>query len=256
MDGAPGGIGGVWTREVSAGRAAVAAEAALALRALRRAGLARGGCCFGSVGRAGGRADGHPRPSGPRPALPGGRFLVRQAVTEAAPEIDRAQRLLHPPEGLGAAEEQGAGACQPARRFGDDVGLQLLAKVDQDVAQQDEVEGGLLQAVGEAREVHLAVVDPGSQTRIELVQRPLARERRGEHLRRDARHGALAVDPAARVGERLGVEIGRQDPPVPAGEQRRIVEHQRERRRLFAGRAGGAPAAQAARARAGEDELG
>ena len=115
----------------------------------------------------------------------GRRARFRKAIAEAAAEIDRAQRLLDAPERFGAAEEEGAGPRQPAGGFGDDLGLQLLAKVDQDVAQQDEVEARLGQPVRQAREVHLLVVDPGAQARIELVERALAGERSGEHLRRE-----------------------------------------------------------------------
>jgi hypothetical protein len=102
---------------------------------------------------------------GRQSALAGCRGDLRQAVTETAPEIDRVQRLLHPPERFGAAEEERAGPRKAPCRFGDDLGLELLAKVDQDVAQQDEIEARFRQAVRQAREIQRQEIDPGAQAR-------------------------------------------------------------------------------------------
>ena len=191
----------------------------------------------------------HRRRAGLRPAGP-----VDEGRLGTRPDRDQLEVVADLPQRLRVAQQQEAARPQHGVQPADQLPGGLGVEVDRHVAAQHQVDlaRGVRRRVGD--QVVLPEGDQRPHLGAHVVAAPGRRERPGQLLRGGAQQGAPAVVRRPGRLDRAPRHVGAEDLDVPARRDLGAQQH-RQRVRLLAGRAAGAPHPQPAPGGGGPDQL-
>src|SRR5215218_1498511 len=166
------------------------------------------------------------------------------------------ERIGQPDHGLCRAQHQKAVRLARSRKPVQYADLGVLIEVDQYVAAEDHVEHAELGEI--VQQVELPVLNHGADVGIDLPELAVLPEVFDQHLNwQAALNLELTVDPRLRLLDHFLRNIRREDLNPPAGQRgAHLLQANRQRIRLLAGRTGGAPDPYGFPAGAGLQHLG